>query len=152
MAIEFVDRNEGEMVSVGPLMHRILEDGSHTGHRIGVVEVTLPPRTPGPPEHVHRQHDETFFVLSGNPTFTSGGKTITAQPGAMLTAPLGAPHSFANPGEEQAVFLATVTPDLYIDFFREIAKLGATPAALDPEVFSEVAARYATEVVQPTKR
>jgi mannose-6-phosphate isomerase-like protein (cupin superfamily) len=150
MAIEIVDRNGGETVSAGPITHRILEDGSHTGHRIGLVEVTLPPRTGGPPEHIHHQHDETFFVVSGSPTFTSGGHTITAQPGTLVTAPPGTRHSFANPGEQPAVILATITPDLYIEFFRELDNLQPGPNGLDPEDVAAVMARYATEVVRPT--
>lgn len=47
MAIEVVDRAGGE-ISAGPITNRILEDGSHTGHHIGLLEVTMPPRTGGP--------------------------------------------------------------------------------------------------------
>jgi len=150
MAIEVVDPYGGETVPAGPIGHRILEDGSHTRHRIGVVEVTLAPRTTGPPEHVHRQHDETFFVVSGSPTFTSGGATITAQPGTLVTAPQGTPHTFANPGEQPVVIVATVTPDVYIDFFRELANLRPGPSGLDPEEIAQVMARYATELVRAT--
>jgi mannose-6-phosphate isomerase-like protein (cupin superfamily) len=149
MAIEVVDWAGGETISAGPHVVRILENGSHTGHRIGLVELTMPPRTGGPPEHIHRQHDETFFVISGSPTFTSGADTITAQPGTLVTAPQGTPHGFANPGEQPAVILGTVTPDLYIDYFRELANLRSRPTGLDPEEVAEVMARYATEVVRP---
>jgi uncharacterized cupin superfamily protein len=44
---------------------RILEDGSHTGHRVGVMVDRLPPNSGGPPQRIHRQHSETFYVLSG---------------------------------------------------------------------------------------
>lgn len=47
MAIEVVDRAGGE-ISAGPITTRILEDGSLTGRHVGVLEVTLPPRTGGP--------------------------------------------------------------------------------------------------------
>ena len=70
MAMEGVDLNGGESITTGPITHRILEDGSHTGHRIGVVEVTIAPRTGGVPPHIHREHDETFFIVSGSRTFT----------------------------------------------------------------------------------
>jgi|SRR5215813_2368841 len=147
MAIEVVDRSGGERLSDGPVTLRILEDGSHTGHRIGVVEGTLPPRTGGPPEHVHRQHDETFFVVSGSPTFTSGGNTITAQPRTLVAVPAGTPHTFANPGEQPAVILATFTPALFVGYFREIANLRPGPTGLDLDEVAEAMARYATEVV-----
>ena len=48
MAIAVVDRPGGETISPGPILNRILEDASHTRRRIGLLEVTLPPRTGGP--------------------------------------------------------------------------------------------------------
>ena len=39
MSIEVVDANAGQTVSAGPMTIRILEDGNHTNHRLGMVEV-----------------------------------------------------------------------------------------------------------------
>jgi mannose-6-phosphate isomerase-like protein (cupin superfamily) len=152
MSIEVVGPGAGESVSAGPMTIRILEDGTHTDHRLGLVEVTIPPGVSGPPQHVHRDHDETFFVLSGTPTFTCGDDTISAPPGTLVTAPPGTPHTFANPGEQPAVLYCTITPDLYIDYFRELAALRPRPTGpgLDPKQVAEVMSRYATEVVPPT--
>ena len=149
MVMEVVDMNGGEMIATGPITHRILEDGSHTGHRIGVVEVRIAARSGGAPLHIHREHDETFFIVSGTPTFTGEEDTITAHPGTLVTAPAGTAHGFANPGEQPAVILATVTPDFYIDFFRELANLRPGPGGFDLEEVAEIMARYATEVVRP---
>src|SRR5260370_29309040 len=126
---------------------RRLEDGSNTEHRIGVVETRIPPRVTGPPQHIHRQHDETFFVVAGAPSFTCGGEIIIAKPGTLVTAGPGTPHTFANPGDEPVVMLCTVTPDLYIEYFRDLAKLRPGPSGLDPKEVAQVMARYATEVV-----
>ena len=101
MSINVVGAGAGQTVSAGPESIRILEDGSHTNHRIGVVEVRIPPGVTGPPQHVHRKHDETFFVVSGAPSFTCGGETVIAQPGTLVTAPPGTPHTFANPGAQR---------------------------------------------------
>ena len=150
MTIDVIDRTQGELIQAGPMALRILEDGRHTDHRLGLVEITIPPRIDGPPQHIHRKHDETFFVISGTPTFTCGTETITAQPGTLVTAPPGTPHTFANRGEQPVVMLCTVTPDLYIDYFRDLASLRAGPNGLDPKEVAEVMARYATEVVRPT--
>jgi mannose-6-phosphate isomerase-like protein (cupin superfamily) len=150
VSIEVVDANAGQTISAGPMTLRILEDGSHTAHRLGVVEVKIPPHIGGPPQHVHRNHDETFFVVSGSPTFTCGSETITVQPGTLVTAPPGTPHTFANPGDQPVVMLCTVTPDLYIDYFRELANLRPGPNGLDPSEVAEVMLRYATEVVRPS--
>jgi mannose-6-phosphate isomerase-like protein (cupin superfamily) len=135
----------GEALRAGPMTIRVLEDGSHTGHRLGIVEVTVPPGLPGPPQHVHRQHDETFYILSGHPAFTCGSEAIEARPGMLVTAPPGTPHTFANPGDQPVVMLCTVTPDLYIGYFRELAT--QPPGSLDPKAVGQIMSRYATEVV-----
>jgi quercetin dioxygenase-like cupin family protein len=145
MSLTIVDITGGDALRAGPMTVRVLEDGSHTEHRLGILEVTIPPRLAGPPQHVHRQHDETFYVVSGNPTFTSGGEIIEAKPGMLVTAPPGTPHTFGNESDESAVMLLTVTPDLYVGYFRELA--AQPPGPLDPEAVGEIMSRYATEVV-----
>lgn len=146
MSIAIIRAGEGESVSAGRMRIRILEDGGHTQHRLGVVEVTIPPHTGGPPQHIHHEHEETFYVVSGTPTFTCGTDTITAEVGTLAVAPIGVPHTFANPGDIPAIMLCTVTPDLYIDYFRELDALPTGPTGLDPRAIAEVMARYATEV------
>ncbi|MBV9577173.1 MAG: hypothetical protein JO057_01140 [Chloroflexi bacterium] len=47
--------------------------------------------------------------------------------------------------------LCTVTPDLYINYFRDLAALTPGPTGLDPEEVAAVMARYATEVVRPSR-
>jgi mannose-6-phosphate isomerase-like protein (cupin superfamily) len=149
MSIAIVRAGEGRSVSAGLLRVRILEDGGHTQHRLGVVEVTIPPHADGPPQHIHHEHEETFYVVSGTPTFTCGTDTITAEVGTLAVAPIGVPHTFANPGDVPAIMLCTVTPDLYIDYFRELDALPTRPTGLDPRAVGEVMARYATEVLKP---
>jgi len=149
MSIAIVSAAKGEIVSAGSMRVRILEDGGHTQHRLGVVEVTIPPHVDGPPQHIHHEHEETFYVVSGTPTFTCGTDTITAELGTLLIAPIGVPHTFGNPGDVPALMLCTVTPDLYIDYFRELDALSTGSTGLDPRAVAEVMARYATEVFKP---
>jgi mannose-6-phosphate isomerase-like protein (cupin superfamily) len=62
----------GEIIRIGPVQMRVLEDGSHTDQRLGVAEVTVPPSSPGPPQHIYRMLDETFLIMSGAARFTVG--------------------------------------------------------------------------------
>ena len=150
MSIAIADAAHGETIAMGPSRLRVLEDGRNTGHRLAVAELSVPPGVlTGPPQHLHREHDETFYVLSGAPTFTCGADTTTGTPGMLLTAGIGVPHTFANPGDEPAVLLCTFTPDLYIDYFRELGDLAQRTGRLDPAAVGEVMARYATEVLDP---
>lgn len=149
MSIAIVRAGEGESVSAGLMRIRILEVGGHTQHRLGVVEVTIPPHVDGPPQHIHHEHEETFYVVSGTPTFTCGTDTIIADLGTLAVAPIGVPHTFGNPGDVPAIMLCTVTPDLYIDYFRELDALTPGPTGLDSRAVAEVMARYATEIFKP---
>jgi mannose-6-phosphate isomerase-like protein (cupin superfamily) len=149
MSIPIINPTDGATLAAGRMTIRILEDGGLTGHRLGIVEITVPPKLAGPPQHVHREHDETFYVLAGTPSFTCGTDTVTATPGTLVVAAPGTPHTFANPGDVPAVILCTITPDLYIDYFRELDRLPAGPQGLDPAAVGAIMARYATEVVRP---
>jgi oxalate decarboxylase/phosphoglucose isomerase-like protein (cupin superfamily) len=59
--------------------------------------------------------------------------------------PPGAPHSFANPGPEAAVLLNTFTPDLYVQYFRDLRQLVSSGQPLTGDAVVAVMARYATE-------
>ena len=136
---------DGENVDLGPARIRILEDGSHTGHRIGIAEIHIPPHTPGPPQHRHAQHDEGFYVVSGTARFTVGTTDHLAPAGTLVMVPPGAPHTFANPGDEPLVMVNTFTPDLYVQYFRDLRAMVEATGPLTPETTLEVMARYATE-------
>ena len=50
--VSIIGPDDGESIRLGPAVRmRILEDGSTTGHRLGVAEGTLAPHTAGPPQH-----------------------------------------------------------------------------------------------------
>ena len=146
MSVHLSAPDAAEVVDFGPSSLRILEDGSHTGHRVGVVWSSVPPGTPGPPQHIHREHDETFFVVSGTVRFTSGTEELDVPTGDLLTTPIGTPHTFSNPDPNQlATMLCTVTPDRYVNYFRELSALARRSEAVDPNAIFEVMSRYATE-------
>jgi mannose-6-phosphate isomerase-like protein (cupin superfamily) len=142
-----VGPDDGEVVRLGPATMRILEDGSTTGHRLGIGEITLAPRSAGPPQHRHAQHDEGFYVVSGTARFTIGTATYDAPAGTLAMIPPGAPHTFANPGDEPLVLLNTFTPDLYVQYFRDLREITpADGAPLPAAKVAQVMDRYATEV------
>src|ERR1700722_14331119 len=102
--VAIIDPDGGDVIQLGPIRMRMLEDGSTTDHRLGMGEITLPPHTEGPPQHRHARHDEGFYVVSGTANFTVGDTTYKAPAGTWVMVPPGAPHTFANPGHEPAVF------------------------------------------------
>lgn len=142
--VSVVTPSEGELIGLGPARIRILEDGATTAHRLGIAEVTLAPHSPGPAQHRHARHDEGFYVVSGTAVFTVGETDHVAPAGTLVMVPPGAPHTFANPGDEPLVMVNTFTPDLYVQYFRDL-RAAMTGGALTPEAAAEVMSRYATE-------
>ena len=58
--------------------------------------------------------------------------------------PPGEPHTFANPGDQPAVMLNTFTPDLYVQYFRDLRDVAVSGQPLTREATLEAMARYAT--------
>jgi quercetin dioxygenase-like cupin family protein len=144
-AVSVVGPGDGETIVLGTTRLRILEDGSNTGHRLGLAESVLAPHTPGPPQHRHAQHDEGFYVISGTVRFTVGDKDYDAAAGTLVMVPPGAPHTFANVTDEPATMLSTFTPDLYVQYFRDLQDMIASGQALTPPASIQAMRRYATE-------
>lgn len=84
-------------------------------------------------------------MVSGELRFTVGERSYDAGPGTLVMVPPGAPHAFENAGEVPAVLLTTFTPDLYVDYFRELRSLVQSGAKLTDEAVAQVMTHYATE-------
>lgn len=144
--VSIVGSRDGEVVlSDGRSRVRVLEDGRTTAHRLGIIEIVLGPRGEGPPQHRHAEHDEGFYVVAGTVRFTVGADTHDVGPGTLVMVPTGAPHTFANPTDEEAVIISTVTPDHYVQYFRDLRNL-ATQDGGGREGIANVMRTYATEV------
>ncbi|MFI1658307.1 cupin domain-containing protein [Streptomyces sp. NPDC020472] len=144
-AVSVVGPGDGETIVLGTTHMRVLEDGSHTGHRLAIAESVLAPHTQGPPQHRHARHDEGFYVLSGTVRFTVGEEDYDATTGTLVMVPPGTPHTFANPTGQPAVMLSTFTPDLYVRYFRELQETLADGRPLTPQANIDAMSRYATE-------
>jgi hypothetical protein len=59
--------------------------------------------------------------------------------------PPGAPHTFANPTGETTVLLNTFTPDLYVQYFRDLRDMIADGSPVNAEAMITAMRRYATE-------
>lgn len=51
-------------------------------------------RGSGPPQHVHADHDEFWYVLEGRFTFSLGDRQFEAGEGTVVVGPRGVPHTF----------------------------------------------------------
>lgn len=143
--VSVVPPGAGETIMLGATRMRVLEDGRNTGHRLGIAESIVAPYTPGPPQHRHAQHDEGFYIISGTVRFTVGDTDYDATAGTLVMVPPGAPHTFANITGQPAVMLSTFTPDLYVQYFRDLRDMIADGRELTPQVNLAAMSHYATE-------
>jgi pimeloyl-ACP methyl ester carboxylesterase/mannose-6-phosphate isomerase-like protein (cupin superfamily) len=143
-----LEPGSGRTIAIGPVRLSVKEDGTDTRGTLALAEFTIPPRAPSPLPHVHRAHEEGFYILEGAIEFTVGGESIRVGAGGWVLVPIGVPHTFRNPGDTPARFLNTFTPDRYIHYFEAMAAIG-TPA---PAQVAEIMARYNTDVLGETER
>ena len=95
------------------------------GHRVGNVEflarsadtprfnlaiITIQPHAGGPPEHLHKTEDDSFYILEGELTFTVDDEQVVAGPGTFVLVPPEVPHTFANRGDVVARFINVHAP------------------------------------------
>jgi len=100
--------------------------GAETGGRLSAYEFATPPRTAGPPLHLHRGWDEAFYVLEGEMTFLVDGQTFAAPAGSFVFVPRGVLHTFWNEGAAPARQLTVFTPAGIEGYFEEATRvLGA---------------------------
>ena len=144
-AVSVVGPGDGETIVLGTTRMRVLEDGSHTGHRLAIAESILAPHTQGPPQHRHARHDEGFYILSGSVRFTVGDQDYDAATGTLVMVAPGTPHTFANLTDQPAVMLSTFSPDLYVQYFRDLQDVLAAGRPLTPQANIDAMSRYATE-------
>jgi mannose-6-phosphate isomerase-like protein (cupin superfamily) len=144
--VSVVGSDAGEIIQLGPACVRILEDGSTTAHRLGVGEITVAPHADGPPQHRHAAHDEGFYVVRGVARFTVGPTVYEAPAGTFVMVPPGAPHTFANAGDEPLVMLNTFTPGRYVQYFRDLREAMEATGQDMAAAAQSVMSRYETTV------
>jgi mannose-6-phosphate isomerase-like protein (cupin superfamily) len=116
-------------------------------------ENILPAGSPGPRPHIHRNHEEAFYVLEGELTIRIGPRTITAAAGSFVLVPRGVVHQPSNPGAQPTRVLLIFSPAGMDGFFAEAAErripLQAMPNAPIPQaVPDDFAQKYAFEFAE----
>jgi quercetin dioxygenase-like cupin family protein len=93
-----------------------------TGGSIGFLEATSFPGY-GPPRHIHRSHDELFYVLEGEFLFLVGERQLSALPGTFVFIPRGTVHAAKVIGTEPGKVLMAYIPGGLEHSFEEFAQL-----------------------------
>ena len=58
--------------------------------------------------HVHHGDAETYYILSGEGTYTDDGETYPVRPGDITFCPEGHSHGLACAGSEPLIFMALI--------------------------------------------
>ena len=126
----------------GPGDHyTFLVTGEESGGAYFAMEALVPPGG-GPPLHIHRREDETFYLIEGEIEFRLEDETISAGPGDFVNVPRGTVHCFRNAGTETARMVLTFTPAGMERFFEETLEPAPHGAHDQPDNIDEVAERY----------
>jgi quercetin dioxygenase-like cupin family protein len=107
----------------------------------------------GPPPHVHRNEDETLYVLDGDFEILLGEQLVSAKPGALAFVPRGTVHRFHCLGDRAGRILLLYTPAGIEGFFRESGTQAVGDGPAPPVDSAEIARteiagrRYGLQVV-----
>ena len=84
-----------------------------TGRERGLLwsELTLEPRAPGPPPHVHTTFSERFRVVRGTVSIRHGDDVVEVRAGEEFLVPPGVVHKPFNQTDEVAVVAGPLTSE-----------------------------------------
>ena len=111
----------------------------------GLIEVTSPPRIPGPPPHYHKSEREFFFILKGTLDVMTDGKWKTMTAGVFVELPPNTVHTFINNTEENVVWITGWRPKGFEKFFRDFGIPSGAEGAREQSVSDEIVKRVVRE-------
>ncbi len=140
-------QGEGKIILVPGHKVTIKLNGEDTDGAFSLLEVEL--TGDGPPQHIHKTEDETFYVLEGEVKFLLGDNTSIAKAGTFVYIPRGVRHAFCRIDKKNAKLLATFTPAGFEKFFEDAIDLDVTDTEAYVDKGKELAEKYNMEIVGP---
>jgi len=124
---------------------KVMIAAAQTGGTCSVLIGELKPGD-GPPPHLHRDHDEYFFVLESTLSLVVDGKENTVAPSTLGFVPRGTTHSFKNIGTSTARLLEWTVPRDNERYFRAVYEMEVN-GGFDPKRLAEINGQFATEFI-----
>ena len=127
--------------------------GEETEGRFSLTEWLQPPGE-WTPLHVHKDADQTMYVLEGEFTLYLPGKKIVTRPGEVVHGPKGVPHTENITSSQPVRLIEIVAPAGFEDFVAEVGRPADEPTLPDPPLalpddIEEIAARHEIEILGP---
>lgn len=115
--------------------YTLMEDNLKVGFALGL--------------HRHDHHAETFYVLEGPIDFHVNGAWITAETGACIHVPPGAPHACRLPDGSTGRMLMIYQPSGFDEYLAELARMSEADFA-DSERMAVLNEKYDLVELGPT--
>ena len=131
---------EGSSVDLGVVTMRVLAGGDDTDQAFTLAEFSGSGEGAWTVPHVHREMEESFFVLDGQFTFTVGDRAIEAASGTYILVPRGTAHTISA-AQGGGSLLTLMVPGGLEKMFIELGKLPPN-AIRDPAARAAISARF----------
>jgi uncharacterized cupin superfamily protein len=118
--------------------------GPRAGGDFVFIEYTAPPNWIGPHPHVHRRHEELFYVVAGEFEFLVDDQRVLAPVGTFIRVPPGMLHAFQNRTDVEARWIGTVAPHDFQAYFLRLAEAIGTAAEPDREAIEHLRREFDT--------
>ena len=126
-------RLDGEAWVLGHKIRRWETDES-----FGLIEVTSPPKMPGPPPHFHKSEREFFLIVKGTLDVMTDGTWKAMPAGSFVELPPNTVHTFINNSAEDVVWITGWRPKGFQKFFGDFGIPADRNAAREESVSAAV--------------
>ncbi len=118
------------------LIGALKASSAQTGGSFEIIDYRGPLQ---PPPHVHREHEEAFFILAGTFTFVLGTDEVEANTGSLVIIPRGTRHGFRTGADGRALLF--IVPGGLEGFFEELGTAVAAGKTSD-DIRAALAGKY----------
>ncbi len=113
----------------------------NTDESYGLVEITSPPKVPGPPPHYHKSEREFFLILKGTLDVMTDGRWQAMPAGSFVELPPDTVHTFINNTAEDVVWITGWRPKGFQRFFEDFGIPADREAASEQSVSDNIVQR-----------
>src|SRR5882724_12241639 len=97
--------DQGKMIYLSETWYQIWKATGETTNGTADMWFEVVPPQMGPPEHMHVQYDESFWIVKGTFLIKVAGRIVKVSEGALIFVPRGTTHTFRNIGAEDGHLL-----------------------------------------------
>jgi mannose-6-phosphate isomerase-like protein (cupin superfamily) len=140
---------QGEQLFLSETWYQVWKTTGETTNGVVDTWFEVVPPAAGPPEHLHTNFDECFWIVKGTFLIKVAGTTSKASEGAWIFVPRGTAHTFRNVGTENGQLLILALPAAKVrQYFEETtALLRSQP--VDEQALHRVTERYGVILLGP---